>query len=114
MCGIAEQMGMIAEGIEKNPTLFLISKQMFPEIKFNEMDCLDFKNYCNYDIIYYWLPFYKPELKELLKKRIEDEIKVGGYIILGEEENQNTGKDERFISLDDDKFHNKIWKKIRN
>ena len=114
ICGLAERMGLIAEGIELNPKLFEISTQMFPEIKFYEMNCMDFRNYCNYDIIYYWLPIRNPELQARLKARIEDEIRIGGYIILGEEEKQDTGKDERFIGINCDKFDNKIWKKIRN
>ena len=112
ICGLAEQMGMIAEGIEMNPTLFEISTQMFPEIKFYNMNCNEFEKYGEYDIIYYWLPFREDRLKDDFKQKIEKEIKIGGFILLGEEENQDAGKDSRFISLDGDKFHNKIWKKI--
>ena len=114
ICGIAEQMGLVAEGIELNHKLFEISTQMFPEIKFYEMNCMDFQNYGEYDIIYYWLPFRKPELMEKLKTKLEAELRVGGYLVLAEEEKQGMGKDNRFTGINNERFHNKIWRKLSN
>ena len=111
-CDIMKKIGMQVEGIELNSKLFEISTQMFPEIKFHNIDCLNFENYGEYDIIYYWSPFSDKEFQEKLNSRIEDEIKVGGYIVadmVGKEES----KYDRFISVDDNKFRNKIWLKIK-
>lgn len=112
-CDLMRREGMQAEGIELNSKLVEISTQMFSEIKFHNIDCLDFENYGDYDIIYYYCPFKDKELQKKLNTKIEDEIKVGGYIVrdmLGEEKNY---KDYRFTNVDNNKFHNKIWLKIK-
>jgi hypothetical protein len=117
LCGVASFMGLNAEGIELNPILYEVSKQIFPEVRFHNMNALDFNNYGDYDVIFYWLPFNNPELQQALKKKIEDDISVGSYIIMAEEESQNAGKDDRFISINHisnfNGFNNKVWQKIK-
>jgi SAM-dependent methyltransferase len=117
VCGIAASMGLTAEGIEINPALYEISKQLFPEVRFYNIDIKDFNNYEDYDILFYWLPFRDPELIQEFKKKVENSIHIGAYIIVAEEEIQNYGKDERFIKLDYPSningIHDKIWQKIK-
>jgi len=117
LCGIATFLGLNAEGIELNPILYEISKQIFPEVRFHNINVLDFNNYEDYDIVYYWLPFSEPNLQQILKKKIEDSISIGSYIIMTEEESQNAGKDDRFIDIkyisNFNGFDNKVWQKIK-
>lgn len=117
LCGVAAFLGLNAEGIELNPILYEVSKQIFPEVQFHNIDARDFNNYKDYDIIFYWLPFNNPELQQILRKKIEDDILIGSYIILFEEETQFCGKDDRFIDIqyisDINGIDNKIWQKIK-
>jgi len=116
-CYIATSIGFKAEGIEIIPILYEISKQIFPEIQFHNINVGDFNNYGDYDIIFYWLPFREPKLMQEFKKKVEDSIRIGSYIIVAEEEVQYCGKDERFIKLDYPSningIHDKIWQKIK-
>ena len=109
VCGVAMSMGLNAEGIELNPVLFNISKQIYPEIKFHEMNILEFNNYSDFDIIFYFIPIADDELQLKLKMKIENDIRIGGYIIVRDVET----KDDRFIAIDTDNLKNKVWQKIK-
>jgi SAM-dependent methyltransferase len=102
MCGIASKLGFDAEGIELNPVLYNIAKQIYPELKFHCQNILNF-DYSDYDVVYYALPFRNENLEKQLKEKIENEIKIGSYIITAEIEI----KDRRFVNI-----HNNIWQKI--
>ena len=106
LCYIATLIGFDAEGIELNPILFDISKQIYPEIKFINLDIYDFNKYYDYDIIYYFAPFKNIKLQEELKEKIENSVKVGTYISTIGTEN----KDDRFINIGN-KGH--LWLKIK-
>jgi SAM-dependent methyltransferase len=112
LCEIARMKGLIAEGIEINPILYNISKQLFPDIKIHEMNIMNFNNYNEFDIIYYWLPFRNPKLLMEFKEKVENNIRIGSYIVIYEEELQEIGKDSRFLNIGEDKFKNRIWLKI--
>jgi hypothetical protein len=117
ICGVAELMGLHAEGIELNPVLFNISKQIYPKIKFHNLDICKFDDYNDYDIIFYFLPIADSESQLNLRKKIEDNIRIGTYIILYEEENQFYGKDDRFLDIpyvsNINGFDNRLWLKIK-
>lgn len=105
ICYISSLYDLIPEGIELNPVLFEISKQIYPEIKFDNVNVLDFKKYDEYDIIYYYVPFENLKIQDELRKIILDNIKVGGYIIARDFKNID---DNRFTKI----YKNLIWKKI--
>lgn len=107
ICYIAKSMGLDAEGIELNSVLFEISKQIYPEIKFNNIDICDFNKYCDYDIIFYCVPFRNEELQKELKEKIENDIRIGGYIIV---RGLYEIKDNRFINISD---KNQLWLKVK-
>jgi hypothetical protein len=73
------------------------------------MDIRKFNNYHEYDIIYYYAPFFNDELLIQLKEKIENIMNVGSYIISGSYEK----KDDRFMCLGQDKLKNRIWMKIK-
>lgn len=105
ICYIASLYDLKPEGIELNPVLFEISKQIYPEINFHNINILDFKKYNEYDIIYYFVPFENLDIQDELRKIILDNIKVGGYIIARDFKNID---DNRFTKI----YKNLIWKKI--
>ena len=109
VCGIAVQFGCVAEGIELNPVLNNVSKELFPEIIVHNMNISEFNTYSDYDIIFYFLPYQIDELEEEMIKKIENSVKIGTYIIVEIEEN----KDDRFISIPLNNVNNKIWQKIK-
>lgn len=113
LCEVARLNGLDAEGIELIPVLCDISKQIFPKIKIHNMNVMNFNKYGEFDIIYYWLPFRNPELQQNFKLKIENEVRIGSYIVIYEEEKQECGKDGRFISIDEDKIKNQVWLKVR-
>ena len=114
LCEVARLNGLNAEGIELIPILCDLSKQIFPEIKIHNMNVMDFNKYGEFDIIYYWLPFRNPELQQIFKLKIEDETRIGSYIVMyEEEEKQECGKDDRFISIDTNDIKNQVWQKIK-
>jgi len=118
ICEFARQRGFNVEGIELNPVLCDLSKQIFPDIKVHNMNVMDFDKYNEFDVIFYWLPFYVEELRMGFRTKIENEIRVGSYIVVYEEEKQNIGKDDRFIPINlisnINGFENRVWQKLRD
>lgn len=110
VCGIASYFGLAAEGIELNPILYNVSKQMFPDIMIHNIDIREFNNYQNYDIIFYFYPLANDKLYEELEIKVENNISVGAYVITS---NVSKKKDDRFISINNDSIKNEIWLKVR-
>lgn len=109
ICCVADLMGFDVEGIEFNPVLFEISKQIYPDIKINNVDIRNFNNYNDFDIIFYCLPFKNEELQLELKEKIENCVKVGTYIITRGKEI----KDDRFKKINDKYKYCYCWLKIK-
>ena len=105
ICAVANRWGFSAEGIELNPILYNIACQLHPNVKTHNIDIRDFNSYENYDVIYYFLPFYDENLQKELKEKIENKCKIGTYIIVYVSED----KDDRFVNIHD----KKIWQKIK-
>lgn len=113
MCGVASHMGLQAEGIELNPVLYDIAKQIYPEARFHNIDIRDFNEYQNYDIIFYYCPFISQELQRKLKIKVEDQARVGTYIIVVSWKFEGI-KDNRFVKIYSDEIKNLyVWQKIR-
>lgn len=113
ICALAAKEGLKVDGIEINPIYIEWSQKFFPEIKIYNMNIWDFNNYQDYDIVFYYLPFFKPEFIESFRIRIENSVKIGTYIITTEEEKQNLRKDDRFLPIETETIRCKIWKKIK-
>ena len=114
MCGVANNMGLKAEGIELNPVLHDIAKAVYSEIQFHNIDIRDFNNYSDYDIIFYYCPFVTIELQKELKQKIEDQAKIGAYIAMHSFDFEAI-KDNRFINIYSNRSKEvHVWKKIGN
>ena len=105
ICAVANYLGLNAEGIELNPVLFNISEQIHSNIKIHNLDIRDFNSYENYDLIFYFLPFFDENLQKELKAKIENNCKIGAYIIVLGQEN----KDDRFVNI----HQRQVWQKIK-
>jgi len=115
ICGIARECGLDSFGIEINPILNDASGTMFPEVKFYNVDIMNFNEYSNFDIVFYFIPFQDRDIQLKFKKKIENDINIGSYIISFDKYYDNTKsetKDERFIGIESENIVNKIWKKI--
>jgi SAM-dependent methyltransferase len=113
VCGVAEQMGLVAEGIELNPVLYGIAKQIYSTLNFYNVDIRDFNNYYDYDIIYYYAPFCREELQKVLKTKVEDNMKLDAYVIVCGWKFESE-KDDRFLKIfADETRHLRIWQKIK-
>jgi len=68
------------EGIEIDSNMVALSEN-FTRSKVHNIDAFDFKNYSNFNIIYYYVPIANRELECKLERLIEDNLKVGSFII---------------------------------
>lgn len=109
LCYLAKLNGFDAEGLELNPKLLEISNELYPEINFINMNILDFNNYGDYDVIYYFAPFNNIKLQQELKEKIENTIKIGSYIITIDIET----KDDRFKKIKYNNQYCNCWLKIK-
>lgn len=112
ICGIAKLHGMHSEGIEINPIYVELSKNLFPSVKIHQMNIENFQNFSDYDVIFYYLPYNNEELMNALRARIESQMKVGAYIIIGEHFSCDEEKGKNFKNIVAFGRVNKIWKKI--
>jgi 2-polyprenyl-3-methyl-5-hydroxy-6-metoxy-1,4-benzoquinol methylase len=109
ICGVARHMGLKASGIELNPILFNIAKEIYPEIEFLNLDIRDFCEYQKYDIIFYFAPLCTEELLRNLKESVNNNMHVGAYVIARNSSKIEDEKDDNFLMIKE----NLIWKKIK-
>ena len=91
-------------GIKEYPGCFKLIKA----------DILKYKNYGNYDIIYYFCPFSNHRKEEIFEERIENQAKIGAIIIPFNKQSSGIFKDDRFKQLDLGDTHYIIFQKISN
>lgn len=105
VCAYAARRGLISHGIEINPILFNLSQQFYPEVTFYNQDILEFNKFQEFDIIFYYLPIYNQELQQSFRKKVEDNMVVGQYLVQTECDGL---KDNRFLSLFKNKIKNQV------
>lgn len=75
-------------------------------------DIMDFDKYSEYDVLYYFCPFTHPYLEKVFEERLEDEMKVGAFLIAL---NKCSGaKDPRFQIVKNTSTSYPILKKIKD
>ena len=124
-CGIgwvlllAERYGFKTFGIELGKANYKIAKKLSPFSRFYHGDILK-HDFSKYDVVYYFCPFKNYTLELKFERKVEDEVKVGGFIFANLKQNLNIIKDKRFKLISglpnhyDDKYSYAIWKKISN
>lgn len=69
-------------GIERDRKLSEVTCQFMDfDVEVFNMDAFNFKNYTDFDIIYYYCPIADYELQKKLELLIEKKMKVGAYLI---------------------------------
>jgi SAM-dependent methyltransferase len=81
--------------------LGLDSKKPVPDVKIFQQDILTFKNYGDYDIIYFYCPFSYGRLEVKFEELVEDQMKLGAVLIANLKRGSAIYKDERFERLAD-------------
>lgn len=122
-CGIgmtvalAFAAGFKATGLELNNRAITLSKKMLR--RFDDYRCvkkqniLTYKEYGNYDVIYYWLPFFNKNKQAKMERLIADQMKVGG-IVLPCGSRQTFHDDHRFRRLDTKPKNSRHWRHDHN
>jgi len=71
--------------------------QSFPEIR--KQNILKYESYGRYDVIFYYSPFDNNNKEEEFEERIEEQMKVGAYLIANRKQSGKIYKDSRFIKV---------------
>jgi SAM-dependent methyltransferase len=108
ICLLARAMNFDSFGIEYVSKTAKIAK-MFGNRIFNE-DALKFDKYEKFDVIYYYSPLCNDLLEIEMEKRIEDQMKVGAWILPRRKQYDGTREDSRF------KYHGDInaYQKVKD
>ena len=74
------------------------------QLKVIKGDILTFKNYADYDVIYYYSPFCNPVLEALFEELVEDSMQVGAVIIPKLKKSKAVLQDKRFVRIKTPEF----------
>jgi len=128
-CGIglivklAERIGFNGTGVELNPENVSVAKRVFP----NYIDRCNYQignilehNYSEYDCVYYYQPIKKLDIENQFEEKVENEMKVGSYLISNHKVSKRILRDRRFTPItkvskrysEFDSFDS-IWKKVK-
>ena len=89
-CGVGSKLAIAklfyfsnVHGIEINPIYIDNAKKIFNICKENifVVDALNFENYNEYDIIYFYCPFRNWELEKKLEIKIKNDMKSGSFLL---------------------------------
>lgn len=86
-CGIgnvvraAQIIGFDAYGLEYNKKIYDIAKNFMNERHIIKGNMLTFKNYHEYDVLYYYQPIANSEAMDKFTKKLMKAIKCGAYIV---------------------------------
>ena len=93
-------------GIEINKKYVDVSKTMFPRLMVFNEDIFNFKNYEDYDVIYFYHPFSKIDLQRKFEDKIIKECKSGGIVLGNFNGESQMGYSDDFCTYSND-FHYK-------
>lgn len=120
-CGIgnimllANKAGFLVYGLEIDPTLLTtaskINRNMFFSMK--KQNIMTYKDYGEYDVIYYYCPFSCNTKEKVFEKYVENQMKIGAIIIPNFKQSNKINRDKRFkcVPVGDDR--NPIYIKIK-
>jgi SAM-dependent methyltransferase len=99
--------------IEKAKEFIAPHERTTPYIHINKANVMEYDNYGDYDIIYYFCPLkdYKMEMK--FERKVEDEMKVGA-VLASSKQDHNIKRDKRFEKIKLFKYENiQVYIKIK-
>jgi len=121
---IARKVGFDAYGLEYSPSMIKLGRSLSPYFysrSFIKADITTYKDYDKYDVIYYFRPLSDPKKQDEFEKYLENECKVGAYLIcLYKQDKFSLSKDKRFKLIkiprggDWRRWSPQIWKKIKH
>lgn len=104
---LASRIGFYSEGLELNP----IWREKGNHVEGFEpilADGLKFEKYKDFDVVYYYCPIKDRTLETQLEEKIEDDMKVGAFVLPFYKASQKIAKDARFK-----RYRNwNIWEKV--
>ena len=113
-CGIGNIMliariaGMVANGIEYDPKLVRRAKKIHQYFygynscgkgKVIQGDILKHRSWKNYDIVYFYCPMCNSKMEKKFEEKMEDEIKVGTFIVPHLKASSRFREDPRFARV---------------
>ena len=107
---VAEQFGFEVYGIEKDEYPFQVAARLIGEERIAQADIWTYKEYGEYEVIYYYRPFSGREQQLRFERLIEDSLKTGGILIANHKNSEAIGQDSRFERLSPSL---PIWRQIR-
>jgi SAM-dependent methyltransferase len=79
-CEIARLHGLQSSGVELNPGLVELARRIFWNCKFVHANALEF-DYHEFDLVYYYVPFFEDVLLFQLEQRILSQLPINGILI---------------------------------
>lgn len=88
------------------------SNMVYPIAK---QDIMKFKNYGNYDVVYYYCPFSDVEREKRFERRVENQMKKGAVLIPADKRDGRITKDKRFelLKVPSDSLTESCYIKVR-
>jgi hypothetical protein len=112
IAALAREMGFRASGVEWSEEYVAIAQRLFSWVTTLRGDVLEFADYADYDVIYYYGPFDDEALQCRFEEKVERDAKVGAIIVGNRKASQAWRDDSRFEALSDETFMGVVIKKI--
>ncbi len=114
-CGIgnvllfAEQIGFDVYGIEKDQYPFYVASRMVGSKRISQADILNYDQYGDFDIVYYFCPLTDSNLQKRFELQVENTMRPGAILIANYKRSNEIKNDPRFRKLNIDL---PVWEKI--
>ena len=112
VAALARELGFRASGVEWSEEYVAIAQQMFSWVTTVQGDVLEFANYADYDVIYYYGPFDDEALQQRFEEKVERDAKVGAIILGNRKASQAWRESSCFEALSDEVFMGVLLRKI--
>jgi SAM-dependent methyltransferase len=112
VAALARELGFRASGVEWSEEYVAIAQQMFSWVTTVQGDVLEFANYADYDVIYYYGPFDDEALQQRFEEKVERDAKVGAIILGNRKASQAWRESSCFEALSDEVFMGVSLRKI--
>jgi len=113
---IAKKLGYESYGLEIDNNCIKKAKEIFYDLNIKKADILRYKNYKDFDVIYFFKPLCDDKKEEQFEKYIANKSKVGTIIISANNNSYVLDSDSRFkkIKINNNNFYIKIKEEKKN